>query len=464
MGLMVLYIIKRSFISFLVLTGSFGVIYALASTLGDPLAEIKLSRAPNMEYLLIDATRKLRLDDTILERFFGWYWDVFKSIFVGDFTLGTAINGRPVSEGLWTNVSPTFTLVSLSIAVSLFTGAVLGVFVAMKRFGFREPFFNLITFVGYVTPVFWIGHLGKQYLVIIGNNNAAEIMSLTNYVALLIGSGIFLVGTIFTFLSLYSFDDKQAKNRYLVSVVVALPSMALLGNVLPSESSYRNVFVFGVFSIIGWMVFWRIVGSGLPRIFWFGTRFGFIWYLSFIVQKLILTLPEYVKMEEIGGRPFPSFGYESAWYETPDFWILQLDRTLHLLLPLFAITCTTVAIYYQVTKNAAIEALDSDYVRQARAKGINELEVLVRHVFRNCYLSLVNTFVPNYLYLMNAVIIIELVFGFQGLGIFILGSLYSYDLNRLMGGVFVLGIVTFIGMLLSDLVSSRIDPRIRQFR
>jgi peptide/nickel transport system permease protein len=65
---------------------------------------------------------------------------------------------------------------------------------------------------------------------------------------------------------------------------------------------------------------------------------------------------------------------------------------------------------------------------------------------------------------MNAVIIIELVFGFQGLGIFIFSSIYSYDLNRLMGGVFVLGIATFIGMLLSDLVSTRIDPRIRQFR
>ena len=461
---MIFYLIKRSLISFVVLSGSFGVIYALAASLGDPLADIKLSRAPNMEYLLIDATRKLRLDESIPERFFGWYLDVFRSIATGEFTLGTAINGRPVSEGLWTNVAPTFLLVSLSIALSLLTGAILGVFVAMKRSGFREPMVNLFSFIGYVTPVFWIGHLGKQYVVIIANNNAEEIMGIANFLAFFAGSGLFLIGTVLAFLSFYSFEDKRAKMKFAYLLLFALPLMAVLGQILPAESSYRTLFMFGVVSICGWVLLWRLLGSGMPRIVWFGFRYGFIWFSSFIVQKLILTLPEYMRKEEIGGRPFPSFGYESAWYEKPDFWILQLDRMLHLLLPIIAITCTTVAIYYQVTKTAAIEALDSDYVRQARAKGVSELEVLVRHVFRNCYLSLVNTFVPNYLYLMNAVIIIELVFGFQGLGIFIFSSIYSYDLNRLMGGVFVLGIATFIGMLLSDLVSTRIDPRIRQFR
>jgi peptide/nickel transport system permease protein len=461
---MIFYLIKRSLISFVVLSGSFGVIYALAASLGDPLADIKLSRAPNMEYLLIDATRKLRLDESIPERFFGWYLDVFRSIATGEFTLGTAINGRPVSEGLWTNVAPTFLLVSLSIALSLLTGAILGVFVAMKRSGFREPIVNLFSFIGYVTPVFWIGHLGKQYVVIIANNNAEEIVSIANFLAFFAGSGLFLIGTVLAFLSFYSFEDKRAKMKFSYLLLFALPLMAVLGQILPAESSYRTLFIFGVVSIGGWVLLWRLLGSGMPRIVWFGFRYGFIWFSSFIVQKLILTLPEYMRKEEIGGRPFPSFGYESAWYEKPDFWILQLDRMLHLLLPIIAITCTTVAIYYQVTKTAAIEALDSDYVRQARAKGVSELEVLVRHVFRNCYLSLVNTFVPNYLYLMNAVIIIELVFGFQGLGIFIFSSIYSYDLNRLMGGVFVLGIATFIGMLLSDLVSTRIDPRIRQFR
>ncbi|KGA20391.1 hypothetical protein GM50_1540 [freshwater metagenome] len=64
---------------------------------------------------------------------------------------------------------------------------------------------------------------------------------------------------------------------------------------------------------------------------------------------------------------------------------------------------------------------------------------------------------------MNSVIIIELVFGWQGLGIFLLDSLYNFDLNRLMGGIFVVGVATFIGMLGSDIISSRVDPRIQEF-
>jgi peptide/nickel transport system permease protein len=137
---------------------------------------------------------------------------------------------------------------------------------------------------------------------------------------------------------------------------------------------------------------------------------------------------------------------------------------MHVLLPAFAISLTTVAIYYQVTKSAALDALESDYVKMARAKGLNELEVLVRHVFRSCYLSLSNTFVPNYLYLFNGIVIIELVFGWQGIGIYLMDSIFNYDLNRLMGGVFVLGVFTFFMMLLSDLISNRLDPRIAEFR
>ena len=449
--------------SFFILSGSFGVIYALAASFGDPLAEIRLSREPNVEYLLLNATRSLRLNEPIPERFLGWYGDVIGSIFSGDFTLGIALNGRPVSEGLWTNVAPTFLLVSTSITLSLFCGAVLGVVVAMKRFGFREPIISLFSFIGYVTPVFWIGHLAKQYIVVFANDRTNLLLNVSQIFALLAGSGLFLVSAIFSFLSHYSFQDKGARRRFAFSLIIALPLMSVVGILLPTDSDYGILFGVGVSSVVGWVLFWGLFGLGLPKRIWFGFRFGIAWFVTLFLQKLFLTFPDYLRKEEIGGRPFPSFGYESVWFEPPEFWILQLDRVLHLILPVFAITFTTVAIYYQVTKNAAIEALDSDYVRLARSKGISPIEVLVRHVFRNCYLSLINTFVPNYLYLMNSVIIIELVFGWQGLGIFLLDSLYNFDLNRLMGGIFVSGVATFIGMVGSDIISSRVDPRIREF-
>lgn len=456
------FILKRALFAIAGISGSFAFVYSLAATIGDPLAEIRLSNPPNLEYLLLATTRELRLDQSIPERFIGWYSDVWRSIFSGDFTLGTALNGRPVSEGLFTAIAPTFVLVSISIALSLFIGSTLGVFVAIGRYGLRESFSSFIAFLGYVSPVFFIGHLMKQYVVVVINDGANKFTDWYEPLAILSGSAIFLFGTTLIFLSHYSLDDRVAKVRFLASLMIAIPLMSLANYLLPIDTDYLAIAKNFAAALILWILFWSVLGVGMLHRFRFGIRFGTLWLFSLIIQRLISILPTYMKRDEIAGRPFPSFAYESVWYSPPEFWVSQLDRVLHLVLPASAITITTVAIYYQVTKATAIETLESDYVRMARAKGVNEIEVLVRHVFRSCYLSLSNTFVPNYLYLFNGVIIIELAFGWQGLGIFLMDSLFTYDLNRLMGGIFVIGLATFIAIVGSDLLSSRIDPRIRE--
>ena len=461
---MVTFILRRSVMAIFVISGSFAFIYGLAATIGDPLAEIRLSNPENLEYLLLAATRELRLDQSIPERFFGWYSDVIRSILNGEFTLGTSLSGRPVSEGLLGAVAPTFWLVIISIIFSLLLGAILGMFVAIRRQGFREPLIGLLLFLGYVSPVFWISHLIKQYLVVILNDRAIETITWYTLLAPLFGSLIFLLAITFFFLAQYSINEKLARKRFAISLLFAIPMMAVANSLLPNETRVIFVALNAFLAITFWLAFWIFVGRGMPNKAKFGIRFGILWVFSVLIQKLISVFPNYMQRDEIAGRPFPSFAYESVWYSPPEFWILQLDRVLHLLLPSLAITITTTAIYYQVTKNAAIEALESDYVRMARAKGINELEVLVRHVFRSCYLSLINTFVPNYLYLFNGVIIVELVFGWQGIGVYLLSSMFSYDLNRLMGGIFVIGLLTFVAMVGSDLLMSRVDARIRAFK
>jgi len=456
------FIVKRALLAVAGISGSFAFIYSLAATFGNPLAEIRLSNPPNLEYLLLATTRELRLDKPIPERFIGWYSDVWRSIFSGDFTLGTALNGRPVSEGLFTAIAPTFVLVSISIALSLFIGSSLGVFVAIGRYGLRESVSNFIAFLGYVSPVFFVGHLIKQYVVVVFNDGASNFTDWYGPLAIFSGSAIFLFGTTFIFLSHYSLDDRVAKVRFVASLLFAIPLMSLANYLLPIDTDYVAITKNFAVALILWVIFWSVLGVGMLHRFRFGIRFGTFWLVALFIQRLISILPTYMKRDEISGRPFPSFAYESVWYSPPEFWILQLDRVLHLVFPASAIAITSVAIYYQVTKATAIETLESDYVRMARAKGINEIEVLVRHVFRSCYLSLSNTFVPNYLYLFNGVIIIELVFGWQGLGIFLMDSLFTYDLNRLMGGIFVIGLATFVAIMSSDLLSSRIDPRIRE--
>ncbi|MFM1937192.1 MAG: hypothetical protein RLZZ320_50 [Actinomycetota bacterium] len=464
-GLILLaFLVRRSAHSFLVVSGSFALIYSLAATIGDPLAEIRLSNPPNLEYLLLAASRELRLDQSIPERFIAWYWDVLRSLISGKFSLGEGLNGRPVTEGLLAAISPTFFLVTFSILLTLLIGSSLGVLAAVSHRSAKEAFLNLLAFLGYVAPVFWIGHLFKQFAVIRLNDVVASTLTWSSVFAYFIGSIIFIVFSILSYLNLYSWSQSSLRKKLLFGLLVALGLMAPGQLFLNDISSFWQLALFafataGVFSIC-----WALIARGFPKRFNFGFQMGVYWVVSLCLQKLALLFPGYTKRDEISGRPFPSFAIESVWYSEPGFWILQIDRIMHVLLPAFAISLTTVAIYYQVTKSAALDALESDYVKMARAKGLNELEVLVRHVFRSCYLSLSNTFVPNYLYLFNGIVIIELVFGWQGIGIYLMDSIFNYDLNRLMGGVFVLGVFTFFMMLLSDLISNRLDPRIAEFR
>lgn len=460
---MLRFMLRRAALAWLVITGSFAFIYSLAATVGDPLAEIRLSNPPNLEYLLLAATRELRLDQPIPERFLGWYFDALSSIVDGSFSLGSALNGRPVTEGLSSAIAPTLFLVCVSILIALMGGSAIGIFVAIRRLGFRESILSLLVFLGYVSPVFWIGHLLKQYVVIVLNDGAVQLSIWFETIGLFIGSLIFLALVCFGYLSYYQWNDRKSRRAIQVVIPTGIVSMGLASELLPSQSSYLFIVLLFSSATALWTVIWALLSKGAPRRVSFGFKIGIAWVLSFTIQKLIFTMPEYMARDEIGGRPFPSFAYESVWYETPDFWVLQLDRALHLILPAFAISITTIAIYFQVVKNAAIESLESDYVKMARAKGVSDIEVLVRHVFRSCYLSLVNTFVPNFLYLFNGVIIAELVFGWQGLGTYLMSALFNYDLNRLMGGIFVLGVATFIGMLASDLIIHRLDPRIREF-
>lgn len=447
--------------AFIVISGSFALIYGMAATIGDPLAEIRLSNPPNLEYLLLAATRELRLDLSIPERFILWYRDVLTSLTQGDVSLGNALNGRPVLEGLIPQIAPTFFLVCISITLALLMGAIFGLVVALKHLGLRDFLLSTTVFLGYVAPSFWIGHLFKQYVVVALNDSVPDRDWIFLVLAFLIGSlSIALMGS-FLFLTYFSSNSKELRNRFIAISCVAI-ALLPIGAHLLEYGGYFLLLAVALTTTLTWGLIWKKVTRNSPRSFEFGLKYGVIWFISLVLQKLLLTMPSYLKRDEIEGRPFPSFSIESVWYSAPKFWELQLDRTLHAFLPALAIAITTVAIYYQVTKNSALEALDSDYVKMARAKGISEIEIMVRHVFRNSYLSLLNTFVPNYLYLFNGVIIVELVFGWQGLGVYLLDSIFNYDLNRLMGGVFVIGCFTFVMMIMSDLLLHRIDPRIRQ--
>jgi peptide/nickel transport system permease protein len=132
-----------------------------------------------------------------------------------------------------------------------------------------------------------------------------------------------------------------------------------------------------------------------------------------------------------------------------------------MVLPVMTLALTTIATWTIYFRGAIEEALRSDYVRTARAKGLPEESVIITHVLRNAVLpaiTIAGMSLPN---LFNNVIAIELVYGIQGLGSTFLQALAGFDYGTAVDLVVVIGAVTILGSLIADILLAIADPRIQ---
>ena len=183
-----------------------------------------------------------------------------------------------------------------------------------------------------------------------------------------------------------------------------------------------------------------------------------------IVDRFISEFSGYMNSDAIGGRPVPTLGQANDLL-TPEqlgnFWISGLDTAMHLVLPTIALTLISFAGYVRFSRGSLLEVLSMDYIRTARAKGLSERTVIVRHGMRNAMLPLTTILVNDFAGLVGGAIITERVFAWQGMGQLFNDSIRSYDLNLFMG-VFIMGaILTVLANFVSDLLYGVVDPRIR---
>jgi peptide/nickel transport system permease protein len=108
-----------------------------------------------------------------------------------------------------------------------------------------------------------------------------------------------------------------------------------------------------------------------------------------------------------------------------------------------------------------LEVLNQDYIRTARAKGLNERTVIMRHAFRNTMIPMTTIIVVDFAGILGGAIITERVFGWTGMGTLFNTAINSFDLNLLMGVFFLTGTLALVANLVADLLYSVMDPRIR---
>jgi peptide/nickel transport system permease protein len=119
------------------------------------------------------------------------------------------------------------------------------------------------------------------------------------------------------------------------------------------------------------------------------------------------------------------------------------------------------ALYSRYMRASMLDVINSDYVRTARAKGVSEWRVIMRHVFRNALIPLTTVAALNFGALLGGAIVTESVFTLDGIGFFFIQSLGSLDLYAVMAYLLItaIGVVAF--NLIADILYGFLDPRIR---
>ena len=111
-------------------------------------------------------------------------------------------------------------------------------------------------------------------------------------------------------------------------------------------------------------------------------------------------------------------------------------------------------------RSQMLEVLDSDYVRTARAKGLSETAVVLRHALPNSLLSMITLFGLTFPALASGAVIVERVFGLPGMGKLTFDAVLGRDMPVLMGAITLAGLMTMLGLLVSDLLYLAADPRV----
>ncbi len=184
------------------------------------------------------------------------------------------------------------------------------------------------------------------------------------------------------------------------------------------------------------------IGQSIP-IFWFG---------------LILMLVFYMKLENpFTGDPLLPAGGVSTMGAP----FSLSDRIQHLILPVTMLAAGWVAWYSRFLRASMLETIHQDYVRTARAKGLNERLVTLRHAFRNAAIPLVTLMALDVPFLFTGALFTEVIFAWPGMGRLFYAAAERRDYGLLMAIIMITSVLIILANILADMLYAWLDPRIR---
>lgn len=154
----------------------------------------------------------------------------------------------------------------------------------------------------------------------------------------------------------------------------------------------------------------------------------------------------------------PFIGIQSL--EDMGFLARMWDRTLHLILPTISLTYGSLAFLSRFVRGSTLEVIRQDYVRTARAKGLDDSAVVYRHVFKNTLIPIVTLLGILLPTLISGSVILEYIFSWPGIGSLFFTSVFSRDYPTVMGLSFITAVMVLLSTLIADLLVAWVNPRI----
>ena len=179
---------------------------------------------------------------------------------------------------------------------------------------------------------------------------------------------------------------------------------------------------------------------------------------SFFVGTLLLLQfanPDNLAWFPVSGIQDPTL-FDPEW----SFWTKIKHRMPYLILPIITYTYGSFAFLSRIMRVGMIDVVSQDYIRTARAKGLGEKKVILKHALRNSLLPIITVFAAIFPMAIGGSIIIEVIFSIPGMGVEVYNSILNYDYPMIITVFTISGFLTMLGYLVADILYAVVDPRI----
>lgn len=505
------FIARRVGVSILILIAASFIMYVLTAASGNPLEDLITSNARNKDELIAQRVATQHLDVPVPLRWLLWLGGVGRCIIPigGGCDLGTTFNNQPVTQLLPQAITATLQLITASFLLAIVLGIVVGMVTALRANSGFDFTVTLASFFLYSLPSFLMAVLLKAFIALGYNDflGDPEIPPVTLVIiAVVLGAIIqLLVGGTWV-KRLISFVATAAITAGVLAILsavhwftapiigpVVLPVLSIgigfgLVALLAGLRNRRAYLTAGITVAIGlasyfglqWLLNISTIGTivilaivaivvGLAVGFFVGgydrglmMRIGAL--TAFFVGGLIV-LDRFMRgwayyMDLTNGRPIATVGSQTPDLNG-DFWTSGLDSFTHLLLPTISLLLISFAGYTRYARAGMLEVLEQDYVRTARAKGLPERTVIVRHAFRNMLIPITTLVATDVGALLGGAVITETVFAISGMGNLFNSALIRNEIAPVMGYFLVIAVTVIFFNFVADLAYTVLDPRVR---